>query len=141
MPRDLPRFVGRAALRDLPSASDQAVWRDAAAEQLKAVGAVVAAEDAPRLPGMLNIVAEGFSSQTQVITLDLAGVMVSAGSACSSGKVKPSATLLAMGREDLAGAAIRVSGGWASTEADWQAFTAAWLEALTRHRARRKEVA
>ena len=53
--------------------------------------------------------------------LDLAGVMVSAGAACSSGKVKASPVLAAMGRADLAGCAIRVSGGWATTaEADWR---------------------
>ena len=56
------------------------------------------------------------------MALDLAGVMVSAGSACSSGKVKASHVLEAMGQGDLAACAIRVSGGWATTEADWNAL-------------------
>ena len=73
----------------------------------------------------------------QVKGLDLAGVMVSAGSACSSGKVKASPVLAAMGQGDLAECAIRVSGGWCSTEADWNRFIDAWLEAHARHAARR----
>ena len=68
--------------------------------------------------------------------MDLAGVMVSAGSACSSGKVKASKGVTAMGRDDLAPFVLRVSGGWASTEADWQVFTDAWLKAYAHHRLR-----
>jgi cysteine desulfurase len=70
--------------------------------------------------------------------LDLAGVMVSAGSACSSGKVKASHVLTAMGLDDLAGSAIRVSGGWATTPADWTALADAWLELQSRFTARRR---
>jgi cysteine desulfurase len=75
------------------------------------------------------------------MALDLAGVMVSAGSACSSGKVKASPVLAAMGQGDLAACAIRVSGGWNTTEQDWKSFVEAWLAAYARHAARRKEVA
>jgi cysteine desulfurase len=49
--------------------------------------------------------------------------------------------LAAMGLDDLAGTAIRVSGGWDTTEQDWNRFADAWLEAHARHAARRKEVA
>ena len=62
-------------------------------------------------------------------TLDLAGVMVSAGSACSSGKTKPSKTMVAMGLDDIATNAIRVTGGWGTTEADWVRFADAWIAA------------
>ncbi|RAK69039.1 cysteine desulfurase family protein [Phenylobacterium kunshanense] len=110
-------------------------------ERLKASGAVVVAESAPRLPNTLCLVTAGWTSDLQVMALDLAGVMVSAGSACSSGKVKASPVLAAMNLGDLAACAIRVSGGWNTTEADWAAFAAAWLEAHARHAARRKEVA
>jgi cysteine desulfurase len=68
--------------------------------------------------------------------LDLAGVMVSAGAACSSGKVKPSRVVEAMGRPDLAPFAIRVSGGWATPAADWARCGAAWAEIFDRHQAR-----
>lgn len=134
--------VLRASLSDN---TRQQAWRDAAAERLKAVGAIVMGEAAPRLPTTLNVAAPGWSSDLQVMALDLAGIMVSAGSACSSGKVKASHVLLAMGQGDLAGCAIRVSGGWNTTEADWSRFVDVWLEAHARHVARhgapRKEIA
>lgn len=110
-------------------------------ERLKAAGAVVVAEGAPRLPNTLCLATAGWTSDLQVMALDLAGVMVSAGSACSSGKVKASPVLAAMNLGDLAACAIRVSGGWDTTDADWATFADAWLEAHTRHAARRKEVA
>ncbi len=130
-----------AALRDLPQAADQGIWRDALAQRVKDAGGVVLGEGAARLPQTLCLAAEGFASQVQVMNLDLAGVMVSAGSACSSGKVKASRVVEAMGRSDLAPYALRVSGGWASTEADWIVCGDAWLAAWKRIGARRREVA
>jgi cysteine desulfurase len=119
----------------------QAAGRDAAAERLKAAGAVVMGEAAPRLPNTLCIATPGFPSDVQVMGLDLAGVMISAGSACSSGKVKASPVLEAMGQGDLAGCAIRVSGGWNTTQADWDRFVEAWTAAHDRHAARRQPAA
>lgn len=133
--------AAQAALRDLPSMANQGTWRDALAERVKAVGAVVLGEGADRLPQTLCLAAEGFASQIQVMTLDLAGVMVSAGSACSSGKVKASRVVEAMGRTDLAPFALRVSGGWSSSEQDWISCGDAWLAAYSRIGARRREVA
>jgi cysteine desulfurase len=130
-------FGAAAALLD--DLHRQAVWRDAAAERLKAEGSVVMGEAAPRLPNTLCIAAPAYASDLQVMGLDLAGVMVSAGSACSSGKVKASAILTAMGQGELAGCAIRVSSGWATTEADWNTFVEAWLSA--RQAARRRQPA
>ncbi len=70
------------------------------------------------------------------MALDLAGVSVSAGSACSSGKVKASHVLTAMGvPPEAAGTAIRVSLGWTTVEADVDRFIAAWAE-LRRRRSR-----
>src|ERR1019366_4940644 len=71
---------------------------------------------ANRLPSVLCFATPGFDAERQVMALDLDGVMVSAGAACSSGKVTPSHVLSAMGFEKLAGQAIRVSGGWATTQ-------------------------
>ncbi len=69
----------------------------------------------------------GVAAGTQVIALDLDGVMVSAGAACSSGKVGPSHVLEAMGaRADIAGSTIRASLGWTSSEADIAHFLKAW---------------
>ncbi len=138
---NIPGIAGfGAAARALTGVGEPA-WRDAAAQRLKAVGAVVLGEGEPRLPNTLCVAAAGWDAERQLMALDLAGVMVSAGSACSSGKVKPSHVLTAMGQGEIAPTAIRVSGGWDSTEADWKRFVDAWLEAHARHEARRKEVA
>lgn len=130
-----------ATLRDLPLVANQGIWRDALAQRVKTAGGVVLGEGAQRLPQTLCLAADGFASQVQVMNLDLAGVMVSAGSACSSGKVKASRVVEAMGRPDLAPFTLRVSGGWASTEADWINCGDAWLAAWKRIGARRREVA
>ncbi len=113
--------------------------RDAAAERVKAAGAVVIGEASPRLPNSLFIAVEGWESPQQLITLDLAGVMVSAGSACSSGKTKPSRTLLAMGLDHLATGAVRASGGWGTQESDWTRFADVWTAAFAKHVARLNE--
>jgi cysteine desulfurase len=141
---NLPGIAGfgaaaSAALRDLPHYADQAAWRDAAIERLRAAAPIkVFGANAPRLANTLCFAAPGGSSETLVMALDLDGVMVSAGSACSSGKVKASPVLAAMGETDLAGAALRVSGGWASTETDWVRFTEAWLSSHARLQSRQR---
>jgi cysteine desulfurase len=130
--------AAKAAVRDLDDYGRLAAWRDAAAQRLKGAAGVVMGGAAPRLPNTLCIATPGFPSDVQVMGLDLAGVMVSAGSACSSGKVKASPVLEAMGQGGLAGCAIRVSGGWNTTEADWDRFVEAWSTAHQRHVARRQ---
>lgn len=137
-----PGIVGfgvaaECAARDL--AQDHSAWRDGAEARVKAAGAVIVGERAPRLPNTLFMAAPGWDSPQQLITLDLAGVMVSAGSACSSGKTKPSKTMLAMGLEDIATNAIRVTGGWGTTEADWARFADAWIAAWDKRQARAEQ--
>ena len=100
---------------DLPRLAEQSSGVMNWPSVVKAAGAVVLGEGAERLPQTLCFAADGFGSELQVMSLDLAGVMVSAGSACSSGKVKASRVVEAMGRKDLAPYALRVSGGWASS--------------------------
>jgi cysteine desulfurase len=92
---------------------------------------------AARLPNTSCLLTPGWKGETQVMQMDLQGFAVSAGSACSSGKVKSSRVLRAMGYDERdAGSAIRVSIGPATTEAELDRFAAAWLSALGRHRAR-----
>ena len=77
-----------------------------------------------------------------MIALDLAGVAVSSGSACSSGKVAPSHVLAAMGvKPELAGGAIRLSLGWASAEPDVERFAEAFRSVLARMRTARRGAA
>lgn len=134
--------AAEAAARDIDQAQDQAAWRDAAAARLVAeAGVTVMGQGAPVAPNTLCFAAAGFASELQVMQLDLAGVMVSAGSACSSGKVKASHVLAAMGQDDLAGCAIRASGGWNSSAEDWTRLVDVWLEAYARHLARRRQPA
>ena len=98
-------------------------------------GVVIIGEGVPRLCNTSCLTMPGTESSTQVMSLDLAGVGVSAGSACSSGKVKTSAVLQAMHVEpDVAVTAIRVSLGWPSVEADVDAFVAAWADLYGRQK-------
>lgn len=127
------------AARDLPDALAHASWRDAAEAKVRAAGATIVGAGAPRLPNTLFMAVEGWDSPQQLITLDLAGIMISAGSACSSGKTRPSKTMLAMGLEPLATGAVRVSGGWGTTEQDWIRFADAWVAAWQKHSARLRE--
>ena len=101
---------------------------------------MVFAETAPRLPNTVCFAVPGVEAATLMIALDLAGVAVSSGSACSSGKVAPSHVLAAMGvRPELARGAIRLSLGWASTEADVERFAAAFASVMARMRAARRD--
>jgi cysteine desulfurase len=90
-----------------------------------------------RLPNTLNLIAPGWKGETQVMAMDLAGFAVSAGSACSSGKVRASRTLRAMGFDEaLAGQAIRISIGPATTEEEVLRFAESWGRDYKRIRAR-----
>ena len=91
---------------------------------------------ANRLSNTACIALAGVPAQTQLIALDLAGVAVSAGAACSSGKVSRSHVLAAMGLGQLAGEAIRVSLPWNATPADADHFAAAYAE-MSRRATRR----
>jgi cysteine desulfurase len=103
--------------------------RDRAELQLREIApaARVFGAGSSRLPNTLCITMPGVPAATQVMALDLAGVMVSAGAACSSGKVRPSQVLRAMGATpDEAASAIRISLGWDSRDADIDHLVEAW---------------
>jgi cysteine desulfurase len=92
-------------------------------------GAGILGAGAARLANTSCIGLPGVRHDTQVMALDLAGVAVSAGSACSSGKMAPSHVLRAMGCDDEAASnAIRLSLGWRSTPADADRFVSAWTD-------------
>lgn len=92
---------------------------------------------AKRLPNTICLIAPGWKGETQVMAMDLAGYAVSAGSACSSGKVRASRVLTAMGFEDgLAGQAIRISIGPGIARDDLLRFADVWTAAYAKARAR-----
>ena len=94
-----------------------------AAVRVRAPDVVVFGADAPRLPNTLCFSVPGLDAATALIALDLAGVAVSSGSACSSGKVARSPVLAAMGVSPaLSAGALRVSLGWNTTRADVSRF-------------------
>jgi cysteine desulfurase len=141
---NLPGIAGFAAAAEIAAAGiadyqrvrqlrDGLEWAAiAAVPQAMVIGAGV-----ERLPNTTSLALPGVSAETQVIALDLAGVMISAGAACSSGKVGPSHVLAAMGTPpEIAGGTIRISLGWTTTEADIAHFLEAWT-ALSRRLSRR----
>jgi cysteine desulfurase len=129
------------AAAELDKASALAALRDGLERRALAIApdAVVLSGGVPRLPNTSCIAVAGTKAETLVIGLDLAGVAVSAGSACSSGKVEASHVLNAMGvAPDLAQAAIRMSLGFGSETADIERFLGAWGELVKRMRERQK---
>ena len=90
-------------------------------------GAIVFADSIPRLPNTTLFTVPGLRAETAVIGFDLAGIAVSSGSACSSGKVQPSHVLKAMGfSPQLAQGALRLSLGWSTTAAEIDRCLEAW---------------
>ena len=88
-----------------------------------------------RLPNTSCFAIPGWKGETQVMQMDLAGFAISAGSACSSGKVRESRVLLAMGLdEEVARSAVRVSLGPQNTEDDVARFAGAWVAAYEKFR-------
>ena len=90
-------------------------------------GIIVFSDDVKRLPNTTLFTAPGLKAETAVIGFDLAGIAVSSGSACSSGKVQPSHVLEAMGfGADLAQGAVRLSLGWSTSGAEVDRCLEAW---------------
>lgn len=124
--------AAEAALRDLDQNRSIAALRDGLEASLtrNVPGSIVVGARAARLPNTTLVAMPGKAAETLVIKLDLAGVAVSAGAACSSGKVGVSHVLQAMAvRDDIARGSIRVSLGAATTREDVEKFVAAFSAA------------
>lgn len=134
---NLPAIMGFAAAVEARAEQSWlarvAMLRDRLEARLTAAGATINGAGAARLPTTSSIRMPGVPAETQVIAFDLAGFRVSAGAACSSGKVATSHVLIAMGVEGP-GEAVRVSLGWNTTQAEVDAFADAW-QALAARRA------
>ncbi len=136
---NVPAIVGFAQMvRDVAACPDAAKWlewREWLEKELvsAAPDAVVMGSSAPRLPNTLNISMPNVKSETQMMNFDLAGFAVSAGSACSSGRVAASASLIAMNiAPEIAECALRISWGWGTTRAEIEAFAVAWKAMVQR---------
>jgi len=121
---------------------------EALAERLEAAVAglapdcVVFGRGAERAGNVVDFAVPGLTNAVAMMGLDLAGVSISSGSACSSGKVGPSHVLAAMGvGPELSGGALRISLGWSSTADDLAGFLAAFQMVLDRHRRRQGRAA
>ena len=129
--------AAEAALNDIAQYHALAPHRGRMEARLKAAAPTLQVHggDAPRVAGVSCFGVEGLASETQIMGLDLAGFALSAGSACSSGKVKPSRVLTAMGLGDTAArSSIRASFGWASTPDEFDALAEAWIKMAARAR-------
>lgn len=126
----LPAIAGLAAAAAC-GRSDTLGFRDEIEAAVRASGGSVLG-GTTRLANTVCAALPGVAAETQVIALDLAGVQVSAGAACSSGKVARSHVLDAMGLGDLAGQAIRISLPWNATAADVLAFGGAYAAMAAR---------
>lgn len=118
-----------ACHRDLPHGGEIVRLRDWLEQGVRSISPdiTVFGAEADRLPNTSCFAVPGMTAEKAVIALDLEGVAVSSGSACSSGKVAPSHVLAAMGVEHhLSSGAIRVSLGWSSTSGDVERFLEAW---------------
>jgi len=123
--------AAECAARGLEGMTKLAALRDRLEAEIlaRAPSAVIFSKNVERLPNTANFSVPEMKAETLVIALDLAGVAVSAGASCSSGKVEQSHVLVAMGApEDAARGAIRVSLGWDTSEQDIDRFIAAWAD-------------
>ena len=125
---NLPAALGYAAALGEPE-PDLAPLRRRLDDAIRRSGGLVVGEDAPRHSAIGSYRLPGMAANAQLIRLDLAGISVSAGSACASGSLKPSRVLRAMGwSEDATREVIRVSFGRSTTVTDIDRFIAAWRD-------------
>lgn len=131
----LASIAGFAAVTGLSAAQNRlATLRDRVEAAAVQHGAIVCGGAAPRLANTTVLALRDVRADAQVIGMDLEGIAVSAGAACSSGKVQSSHVLTAMGLGSLAGQAIRVSLPWNVTEDAIDAFEAAYARMAARLR-------
>jgi cysteine desulfurase len=138
---NLPGIAGLAAALDsrafmdaMPRLTD---LRRTLEGVLDAAGATIVARNSPRIATIGAYALPGVASASQLVQLDLAGISVSAGSACSSASMKPSRVLEAMGiQDDVSGCVIRVSFGPETEDPDIHRFLSAWRGVADRAKAR-----
>ncbi len=112
-------------------------WRDATEREIQQLcpESLVIGQQMPRLPQTSCLTMPGVENATQLMHCDLAGIAVSSGSACTSGKVESSHVLMAMGLSaTMTNTALRISGGWNSKEEDFKMMLESWKTLYLRKR-------
>ncbi len=129
--------AAEAALEELEDMSRIKGLRDVLEDEIQTLDAsiTILGKDAERLDNTCFFATPGIRAETLVIALDLDGIAISAGSACSSGKAGTSYVPVAMGfDEDLAASMIRVSFGWQNNRDDVERFIESYSAAVKRMR-------
>lgn len=131
--------AARAVLAELPDMAEVAARRDRleAAILTERNDVTIFARDRSRIPNTIGLAVEGLTAETAVIAFDLAGIALSSGSACSSGKVAASHVLKAMGvAPDLLKGGLRISLGKGTTDDDIARFEDIWRRVISQVRRR-----
>lgn len=122
-------------IENLPDLSPLASLRERLETEMLEIapGSLIAGKQADRVTNTVSLISEGISSELQLMHLDLAGICVSAGSACSSGRIEPSHVLQAMGySKEQASSAIRISMGWGTKESEIKILLRAWKKLVVK---------
>jgi cysteine desulfurase len=126
-------FARSVQLTDLSHMKRLRGWLDAMETAVASQGGIVFGKAVSRLPNTSCIAMPGVSSEVQLMNFDLQNIAISAGSACSSGRIEVSHVLAAMCIDKgLAGSAIRVSGGWQTTQEHVKIFSENWQNTYAR---------
>lgn len=133
--------AAEAVLKGYAHFAQLAQWRDMAEQKLRAEAPEieVIASNADRLANTSALYLPFMRSEMAVMALDLAGFSISAGAACSSGKMKPSHVISAMGMADKAGHVIRISSGWNTQREEWMRLAEKLIEMYKSNRDRQAE--
>ena len=128
-------MAAQLAVSGLEKYQQLAQWRDRLESEIKKIAPEmrVFGQNVPRVANTTALCLAGLPAETQLMSLDLDGIAVSSGSACSSGAFKPSPILQAMGASDSeAASTLRISTGWNSRESDIDRFIESWANIYER---------
>jgi cysteine desulfurase len=136
---NISAIIGFASLLEhLPDLKPLNAYREKIEKEIQSLSpdTIIVAQDTKRVSNTISLITPELSSELQLMHLDLAGICVSAGSACSSGRIEPSHVLQAMGySKELAGCAIRISMGWGTTELEVTRLLDAWKSLVKKSKA------
>ncbi|MEI7669108.1 MAG: cysteine desulfurase family protein [Pseudomonadota bacterium] len=126
-------FSKASELIDLSQMNNLRIWLNKMEEEITLLGGKIIGKNSPRIPNTSCIFMPNVSSETQIISFDLEGISISAGSACSSGRIEASHVLKAMNLPDTEiNNTIRLSAGWNTSEDEINKFSKIWKKIFER---------